>query len=222
MKPGLQPLQQPGFGVAQIDTGHADLRESQFPAPALNLCNELSRIEHTPPIVGSQAATPPPLACVTLLLADESATAALAARLADCAQIDHAHLHWRGDLGSGKTTFVRHLLRALGVAGRIKSPSYAIVETYRLDAGPRWGAGMDAVHADFYRFINPQEWEDAGLRELFAEPGLKLVEWPEKAAGLLPMPDLDLHLETLADERRRLRLCARSALGLRLLEALQA
>jgi len=188
----------------------------------LNLCNELSRIKHTPPIVGTPAAAAPPLACTTLLLADESATAALAARLAACAHIDQAHLHWHGDLGSGKTTFVRHLLRALGVTGRIKSPSYAIVETYHLEAGPRWAAGLDAVHADFYRFINPQEWEDAGLRELFSEPGLKLVEWPEKAAGLLPMPDLDLHLETLPDETRRLRLCARSTPGLRLLEALQA
>jgi len=127
-------------------------------------------------------------------------------------------LHWQGDLGSGKTTFVRHLLRALGVSGRIKSPSYAIIETYHLDESSRWGAGLDAVHADFYRFINPQEWEDAGLRELFAQPGLKLVEWPEKAAGLLPMPDLELHLEILSDCQRRVRLCAHSALGLRLLE----
>ena len=181
----------------------------------------MSLIQHSLPIVESLAAAAPPLACATLLLADESATAALAARLADCPQIDRAHLHWRGDLGSGKTTMVRHLLRALGVTGRIKSPSYAIVETYALEKGPRWATGIDAVHADFYRFINPQEWEDAGLRELFAEPGLKLVEWPEKAAGLLPMPDLELHLETLADQRRRLRLCAHSALGLGLLEAVQ-
>jgi len=186
------------------------------------LCDELSRIEHNPAIVGSPAPAAQPLACTTLLLADESATAALAARLAACDQIGQAHLHCYGDLGSGKTTFVRHLLRTLGVQGRIKSPSYAIVETYRLEAGPRWGAGLDAVHADFYRLINPQEWEDAGLRELFTQPGLKLVEWPEKAAGVLPMPDLELHLETLADDSRRLQLRARSALGVRLLEALQA
>ena len=117
---------------------------------------------------------------------------------------------------------MRHLLRALGVQGRIKSPSYAIVETYPLEAGPRWSAGLEAVHADFYRLINPQEWEDAGLRELFTQPGLKLVEWPEKTAGVLPMPDLELHLETLADDSRRLQLGARTALGVRLLEALQA
>ncbi|MEW5885640.1 MAG: tRNA (adenosine(37)-N6)-threonylcarbamoyltransferase complex ATPase subunit type 1 TsaE [Pseudomonadota bacterium] len=182
----------------------------------------MSRIEHNPAIVESPAPEAQPLACTTLLLADESATAALAARLAACAQIGQAHLHCYGDLGSGKTTFVRHLLRALGVQGRIKSPSYAIVETYRLEAGPRWGPGMEVVHADFYRLINPQEWEDAGLRELFTQPGLKLVEWPQKATGMLPMPDLELHLETLADDSRRLQLGARTALGVRLLEALQA
>lgn len=90
----------------------------------------------------------------------------------------------RGDLGAGKTTFVRHLLRALGVTGRIKSPTYALVEPYDLPA-PAGGPTMPpAWHADLYRFDDPREWEDAGLRELFASPGLKLVEWPEKAGSL--------------------------------------
>lgn len=101
-----------------------------------------------------------------------------------------------GPLGAGKTTLVRHLLRALGVQGRIKSPTFAVLEPYQ--------AGTLAVsHFDFYRFEDPREWLDAGFREIFAQPGLKLAEWPEKAAGMLPLADLDVHLApgAEADER---------------------
>lgn len=94
----------------------------------------------------------------------------------------------RGTLGAGKTTFTRHLLRALGVQGRIKSPSYAVVE-------PHEAGGVALWHFDFYRFADPREWEDAGFRDIFAGPGLKLVEWPDKAAGLLPPADVRLDLD---------------------------
>lgn len=104
-----------------------------------------------------------------------------------------------GPLGAGKTTFTRHLLRALGVQGRIKSPSYAVVETHDLPSYP-------VHHFDFYRFNDPQEWEDAGFRDLFAAPGLRLTEWPDKAEGLLPMPDLKLEIEPIDDVQRRVRL----------------
>jgi tRNA threonylcarbamoyladenosine biosynthesis protein TsaE len=88
-----------------------------------------------------------------------------------------------GDLGAGKTTFVRHLLHALGVTGRIKSPTYAVVEPYSVAAGEVW-------HFDFYRFSDPREWEDAGFRDIFASVGLKLCEWPQNAAGVMPTPTL--------------------------------
>lgn len=101
----------------------------------------------------------------------------------------------RGTLGAGKTTFARHLLRALGVQGRIKSPSYAVVEPHELPGLPMW-------HFDFYRFTDPREWEDAGFRDVFGAPGLKLVEWPDKAAGLLPPADLRLDLSTHEHEER--------------------
>lgn len=104
-----------------------------------------------------------------------------------------------GPLGAGKTTFVRLLLRALGVEGRIKSPSYAVMEGYELPAGGT------ASHFDFYRFGDPREWEDAGFRDVFAAPGLKLCEWPEKAAGQLPPPDLQLFIELMPDDSRRVR-----------------
>ncbi len=119
-----------------------------------------------------------------------------------------------GTLGAGKTTFTRHLLRALGVTGRVKSPSYAVVETHTLP-------GYDVHHFDFYRFNDPQEWEDAGFRDLFASPGLRLVEWPDKAAGLLPRPDLSLHIEPVDDSQRTVALHAHTVQGERLLATMR-
>jgi len=154
-----------------------------------------------------------------LRLADEAATAALAARLAAAAAIDQAQLHLQGDLGAGKTTLVRHLLRALGVQGRIKSPTYAVLEPHPLPPSARWPAGLAVSHFDFYRFEDPREWEDAGFRELFAAPGLKLVEWPTRAGPALPCPDLDMTLTTLPDDQRELDLRAHSPRGRQLLQA---
>ena len=126
----------------------------------------------------------------------------------------------RGDLGAGKTTFTRHLLQALGVSGRIKSPTYAVLEPHegRLASG----AALPIAHFDFYRFRDPQEWEDAGFRDVFAAPGLKLCEWPCRAEGLLPAPDLQLVLEVAPQEQRHVTAQAGSALGQSLLQALRA
>lgn len=151
---------------------------------------------------------------------DESACAALASALAQALRqrLDSggsAVIELHGTLGAGKTTFTRHLLRALGVTGRIKSPSYAVVEPHELP-------GHTVQHFDFYRFNDPQEWEDAGFRDLFAAPGLKLVEWPDKAAGLLPRPDLRLMLTLHDDTRREARLEALSPIGRAALAALKA
>lgn len=128
---------------------------------------------------------------------DEAACAAFAKQLAQAVQPrlcsgGSLTLELHGTLGAGKTTFTRHLLRALGVQGRIKSPSYAVVE-------PHEAPGIAIHHFDFYRFNDPQEWEDAGLRDLFGAPGLKVVEWPEKAAGLLPVPDLQMHISLMGE-----------------------
>jgi tRNA threonylcarbamoyladenosine biosynthesis protein TsaE len=105
---------------------------------------------------------------------------------------------------------VRHLLKSLGVEGRIKSPTYAVVEPYTL---PK----MNIWHFDFYRFNDPREWEEAGLRDIFASTGLKLVEWPEKAGPHLPQPDLLLHLEVLPDDTRAVTLTAHTPTGAELL-----
>jgi tRNA threonylcarbamoyladenosine biosynthesis protein TsaE len=136
----------------------------------------------------------------------EDDTAAFAGRLAANPAVRHAFIELRGDLGAGKTTFVRHLLRALGVQGRIKSPTYAVVEPHEVP-------GLNIWHFDFYRFTDPREWEDAGFRDVFASPGLKLAEWPEKTAGVLPAADLVIGIETQADTSRHVTLTAQTAVG---------
>ena len=96
------------------------------------------------------------------------------------------------------------------MSGRIKSPTYAVIESYALPA-------LDISHFDFYRFDDEHEWVDAGLRDLFAADGLKLAEWPEKAAGALPLADLRLHIEPQDDDSRHVRLEALTPAGLALL-----
>lgn len=142
--------------------------------------------------------------------ASEQDTEDFARRLASHPQVAGAFIALHGDLGAGKTTFVRHLLRALGVAGRIKSPTYAVVEPHQTASGPAW-------HFDFYRFDDPREWEDAGFRDVFDSPGLKLAEWPEKAAGLLPVADLDVHIALQDDDVRAVRVQANTPRGRELL-----
>jgi len=143
---------------------------------------------------------------------DEAATKAFAQALARKPALGRALVELQGDLGAGKTTLARHLLRALGVRGRIKSPTYAVVEPYTLAESK-----LNIWHCDFYRFNDPREWEDAGFRDIFASPGLKLIEWPEKAGADLPQPDLLIHIELLADESRAVTLTAHSATGAQLL-----
>ena len=150
-----------------------------------------------------------------LLWPDESATRAFARALALQPGLGQAFVTLHGDLGAGKTTFARHLLQALGVSGRIKSPTYAIVEAYEPPAFPVW-------HFDFYRFNDPQEWEEAGFRDIFASPGLKLAEWPQKAQGLLPLADLDIAIEAEGESARSVTLRSHTALGAALLQGLAA
>jgi len=142
----------------------------------------------------------------------EDDTRAFAARLAARPQLANAFIELRGDLGAGKTTLVRHLLRALGVPGRIKSPTYAVVEPHEVP-------GLAIWHFDFYRFNDPREWEDAGFRDLFAAGGLKIAEWPEKAAGLLPTADLVVGIVLQPDETRSVTLQAQTAVGRELLSS---
>ncbi|NMM77401.1 tRNA (adenosine(37)-N6)-threonylcarbamoyltransferase complex ATPase subunit type 1 TsaE [Acidovorax sp. SRB_24] len=145
----------------------------------------------------------------------EDDTAAFARQLAAQPLLADAFITLHGELGAGKTTLVRHLLRALGVTGRIKSPTYAVVE-------PHEAPGLAIWHFDFYRFSDPREWEDAGFRDIFAGPGLKLAEWPQKAAALIPPADIAIHIEALDDHERCVTLQAHTARGRQLLHGMDA
>lgn len=127
-------------------------------------------------------------------LPDEAATVALARRLAP-AVADGGVLYLRGELGAGKTTFARALLRALGVGERVKSPTYSLLERYTV-------YGRDAFHLDLYRIAEAGELEWLGLDELDAPETIVLVEWPERGGGALPKPDLEVRLEHDGGARR--------------------
>ena len=158
-----------------------------------------------------------PLIVKNIAWPDEPATHAFALDLAKQPAIGNAMIELRGDLGAGKTTFVRHLLAALGVQGRIKSPTYAVVEPYSLALSSAPDDTFNIWHFDFYRFNDPREWEEAGFRDIFSSHGLKLVEWPDKAGEYLPKPDLQISIEVLADDTRSVTLTAFTALGAELI-----
>jgi tRNA threonylcarbamoyladenosine biosynthesis protein TsaE len=120
-------------------------------------------------------------------------TLALGAALAPCLEPGLV-IFLSGELGAGKTTLVRGLLQALGHAGPVKSPSYALVEVYKLSR-------LYLYHFDFYRFNNPAELGEAGFREYFTPEAVCLVEWPEKAAGALPAADMTVTLRAAGSGR---------------------
>ena len=124
---------------------------------------------------------------VATVLPNEAATIALARDLAP-ALLDGGVVYLRGELGAGKTTFARALLRAMGVGERVKSPTYSLLERYTVN-------GRDAFHLDLYRIANAGELEWLGLDELDAPETIVLVEWPERGRGALPKPDVEITLE---------------------------
>jgi len=99
-----------------------------------------------------------------------------------------------GDLGAGKTTLVRGLLRSLGFTGTVKSPTYTLVEPYRIK-------DRDIYHFDLYRLGDPEELEYLGVRDYFRQDALCLIEWPEKAEGFIPNGDLAITLAYDNDAR---------------------
>jgi tRNA threonylcarbamoyladenosine biosynthesis protein TsaE len=160
-------------------------------------------------------------------LPDEAATDAFGARFAHALEACRAqaaqtapfgglHVQLLGDLGAGKTSLVRATLRALGHAGRVRSPTYTLVEPYTVETPD---GELQLYHFDLYRFSDPAEWADAGFREYFAAGAVCLVEWPQRAGGLLGVPDLVFSLEPGAHgEGRVLTAYAYSASGKACLE----
>ena len=119
-------------------------------------------------------------------LKDESETLRLAEKMAIFLR-PNMNLYLKGELGAGKTTFVRGLLRGLGYQDKVKSPTYTLVEPYNLEK-------FTIYHFDLYRFKDEYEWDDAGFREYFNNKSVCLVEWPEKAGHILPQPDISIEL----------------------------
>lgn len=117
----------------------------------------------------------------------------------------HGVLHLRGELGAGKTTLCRGILRGMGHSGAVKSPTFTIVEPYRFDRG-------DVFHFDFYRLGHPEELEYIGIDEYFSDTSLILIEWPDKAAGYLPAHDLEISID-VCRETRNIRIDAVSDYG---------
>ncbi len=139
-----------------------------------------------------------------ITLRDEAATLALGHRLAPA--LDPPLLVFlKGDLGAGKTTLARGVLRALGHTGPVKSPTYALVESYDLER-------VTVHHLDLYRLGDPSELEALGIREMLDPTAILMVEWPERGAGWLPPPDIEIELSHL-DEGRRARLRGHTSRG---------
>jgi len=153
-----------------------------------------------------------PLQFAELALADEGATARLGRALARAVEdaapaIARAGLvvALSGDLGAGKTSVVRAMLRALGVSGTVRSPTFTLVEPYVVSS-------LNFYHFDFYRLASPEEFSLAGFRDMFGPASVCLIEWPDKAAGQLPAADLRISLR-VADRGRQASLAAATELG---------
>ena len=128
------------------------------------------------------------MAVLEQFLEDPASTEAFGSRLAACCCDGGLLVFMQGQLGAGKTTLVRGFLRALGYTGRVKSPTYTLVEPYTTQFGLLY-------HLDLYRLSDPEELEWIGVRDLFDSESLCLIEWPEQGAGMLPEPDVRIHLQ---------------------------
>ena len=141
---------------------------------------------------------------VTLYLADEQAMSDFGARIARITQ-GHGLIFLEGNLGMGKTTLSRGIIRGLGHAGAVKSPTFTLVEPYEI-------GDFRAFHFDLYRLVDPEELEFLGIRDYFEDDALCLIEWPDKGAGFLPKPDLTITISP-QDSGRSLKILSQGSRG---------
>ncbi|RRJ82318.1 tRNA (adenosine(37)-N6)-threonylcarbamoyltransferase complex ATPase subunit type 1 TsaE [Aestuariirhabdus litorea] len=150
---------------------------------------------------------------LNLYISDEQQMIELGAVLADSSGLEGV-IYLQGDLGAGKTTLSRGLVRSLGYTGAVKSPTYTLVEPYELERGAIY-------HFDLYRLADPEELEFLGVRDYLSGGALCLIEWPQRGEGWLPAADLEVRIE-VSSPGRQLQLLANSPRGEQMLEAVQA
>ena len=150
---------------------------------------------------------------ITLILDNEAATLACGDKFSRM-MANGLVVYLHGDLGAGKTTFVRGVLHGLGHVGKVKSPTYTLVEPYII-------FDYNIYHFDLYRFIDEEEWGATGFRDYFNAQSICMIEWPEKAAHVLPEPDIHVHL-SLYQNARKIQFSAGSPLGKKCIEGLHA
>ena len=154
---------------------------------------------------------------ITLKLADEQATLKLGADFAR-SLFAGVNVYLHGDLGAGKTTLVRGGLHGLGFLGKVKSPTYTLVEPYQVEINK---TNINIYHFDLYRFMDEEEWDAAGFRDYFNPHSVCLIEWPDKAGNLIPQADIDVFL-ALNGVERIARLIGNTKAGEACLERYQA
>jgi tRNA threonylcarbamoyladenosine biosynthesis protein TsaE len=199
-----QPLLKTRFCGAKIGIADADSLKPQFQAPLFYVGREFRVIDcdflrcfvvHKPDDNRIELQQHSAIGYkLAIALPDESETSRFAMRLAK-AIVPGILIYLRGDLGAGKTTLVRALLHALGYQGRVKSPTYTLLEQYQAQ-------GLHLCHFDLYRFQDPSEWESAGFNDELNDVNICLVEWPDKAGTLLPAADLEIIFDILPDGRK--------------------
>jgi tRNA threonylcarbamoyladenosine biosynthesis protein TsaE len=177
-----------------LDASDAYGIKSEFPSPGFDLLDEFIPISRGVTLVHPAHDS----LALALDLPNETATQALGQALSAVLP-QRLVVFLEGDLGAGKTSLVRSVLRGLGYEGKVKSPTYTLVEVYAISR-------LNFHHFDFYRFNEPEEYLDAGLDESFLGDGLRFVEWPDKAGMYLPQADLHISLAVIGDGR-----CARIA-----------
>jgi tRNA threonylcarbamoyladenosine biosynthesis protein TsaE len=146
-----------------------------------------------------------------LHLADETATVEMGRRLSQAVK-KGAVLFLNGDLGAGKTTLSRGIVQGLGHNGKVKSPTYTLVEPYELE-------DVSIYHFDLYRLGDPEELEYMGIRDYFADQSICIVEWPEKGIGFIPTPDISIEM-AYDDQQRSITITAKSARGEKMISSL--
>ena len=207
-----EPCQQPRLSIGERGVGNTHLVETKLPTPHLDTCGQKLQVSLTARRIivlhaHSEHDSEPP-ACLHLI--DENATLTAGEQLAHALR-PRMTIFLRGDLGAGKTTLTRGVLRGLGFGGRVKSPTYTLVEPYK-------DSRIVVYHFDFYRFTHAEEFIEAGLEEYFDGDGIRLVEWPDRAQPYLPAADLEIELRISASGGRRLELRALSTEGRKCLE----